>query len=347
MLANFFNGKTILVTGHTGFKGSWLVTWLEMLGANVHGLSLDPSAVNFHWSKLSLGNVSSHNIDIRNLSSLKRVIRDIRPDIIFHLAAQSLVIPSYKQPLETWETNVIGTANLLHACQGQGNIGSILIATSDKCYKNDELNKNFIETDPLGGADPYSASKASAEIVTHSFEKSYFSETLTSLCSMRAGNVIGGGDMSEYRLIPDLIRAVEKKDTLMVRNPKSTRPWQHVLDCLHGYLLLAIHSYNSRQRFNGPWNFGPSKSQIASVENIVTICKNHWPIISWEVEGSIQNNEAKTLQINSDKAQKELNWNNIWNLEKSVKETVLWYKSDLIEKKIITKDQIIEFTNDI
>ena len=348
VLDNFnkvFENKRILITGHTGFKGSWLSMWLDQLNADITGLSLNQTEEFSHWEDIRLKNIKSNIGDIRDFEFTSNVLTKSDPEIIFHLAAQPLVKKSYDYPLETWHTNVLGTANLLEISRKLKNLKSIIIITSDKCYENLETDKVYKETDRLGGFDPYSASKAAVEILVNSFQKSFFNFKNISITTARAGNVIGGGDWSEDRLIPDLIKSVIKKEDLLIRYPKATRPWQHVLDCIYGYLKLSETILN-KKIYSGAYNFGPELSSNKNVEEILEKMKKYWPNISWKTEKNIVKYESKLLNLDSQKAFKELNWKPILNLDQSIELTVEWYK-EYNYKNIISLEQLSNYTNKI
>ncbi|MGH8555996.1 MAG: CDP-glucose 4,6-dehydratase, partial [Methylococcales bacterium] len=277
LFGDCYRGRRVLLTGHTGFKGSWLALWLRHLGAEVTGLALAPATTPNHWDMLGL-DISEHRIDIRDAGAMQRAALEARPNIVFHLAAQPLVRRSYRDPLETWSTNVMGTANLLEACRKISGLQTIVAVTTDKCYLNQEWPWGYRETDPLGGHDPYSASKAGAELVAASYRASFFhGENTPLLATARAGNVIGGGDWLEDRLVPDLIRALTKNETLEIRSPGATRPWQHVLDSLSGYLLLGQKLLECRQDFAEAWNFGPDPESNRTVAEVLAGLSKHWP----------------------------------------------------------------------
>jgi CDP-glucose 4,6-dehydratase len=322
--AGFWQGKTVLVTGHTGFKGTWLSLWLTVLGARVVGYALPP-VVGSLYEKCGLAEkIESHEGDITNLSALSRCMQQAHPQLAFHLAAQSLVLQSYQQPVDTFAVNVLGTAHFLEACRTTESLRAAVVVTSDKCYENNLNGENapdhyFREGDPLGGHDPYSASKACAELVAHAYQVSYFSSQkddahLLGVATARAGNVIGGGDWSDNRLIPDIVRSVRNQIPLAIRHPEAIRPWQHVLESLQGYLTLAENLYTSPQQFQGAWNFGPDSRQNASVRRVTqSFLQRLLPddvqreaLIQWGVENALH--EAPILSLNSDKAREKLGW---------------------------------------
>lgn len=338
-----FNNTKTFITGHTGFKGSWLSLWLNQLGSSVTGLSLAPETLS-HWNDLRLDSISSNIGDIRDYDFTEKCLIKANPEIIFHLAAQPLVRESYKTPIETWQTNVIGTANLLQAARKLDNLKAIVIITSDKCYENKEIDIGYKEDDLLGGHDPYSSSKGAVELLVSSFRRSFFSlPTSPSIVTARAGNVVGGGDWSENRLIPDLIKNSKNKTPLLIRFPKATRPWQHVLDCNYGYLQLAkTLILNPSTDFNS-FNFGPPKTSNAMVEEILTMIKLTWPSIEWDIDSKDNPHEAGFLYLDSSLSKEVLNWNPILSLEKTLNMTIDWYKNH--NKNIISSyDQLSLYT---
>ncbi len=345
MLADCYRGKKVFVTGHTGFKGSWLAAWLQILGAEVIGLSLKPDTDPSHFELLNL-DLESHFIDIRDYDNLSKVLKKTKPEIIFHLAAQPLVRDSYTNPLYTLETNIIGTANVLNACREVDNLHGILVITSDKCYENREWAWGYRESDPMGGYDPYSASKGCAELVVSSFRNSFFNldqfgkQHQTLIASARAGNVIGGGDWSQDRLIPDIAKAAEKNTTVKIRNPNATRPWQHVLECLSGYLLLGEKLLCGDRHFASAWNFAPTDEGAATVLNVITKMQKLWPKIKFEIDSSVQPHEANLLKLDCSRANTILKWKNIWGLYKTIEMTAEWYREFYENNKIITQNHI-------
>jgi CDP-glucose 4,6-dehydratase len=348
-IKNFYCGKKILITGHTGFKGSWLAYWLTQLGAEVTGYALAPDYEASLFEKLHLQDIICHTIgDINNLDHLREVINKTQPEIIFHLAAQALVKRSYEEPLLTFSTNVIGSLNILESVRRCSSVKSFVYITSDKCYWNNEWVWGYRENDQLGGADPYSASKACAEHVFKSYYLSYFKEREKFGCgSVRAGNVIGGGDRSKDRIVPDIIRAVEKGDSVVLRNPQATRPWQHVLDPLHGYLQLAIHLYNNPTYYNGEaWNFGPSNQSIKTVLELTSLIVSKWKSVEVKVEALEKKfYESTLLHLSIDKAQTLLKWAPRFHFNEAAIKTAEWYKR--VEKgedpRKVTQEQIKEF----
>ena len=345
--------KRVFITGHTGFKGSWLSLWLSELGAKVKGYSLDFPTTPNHFDLLNLSkDMDSVMADIRDQEQLNHEINIHKPDIVFHLAAQSLVRSSYTEPLETYETNIIGTANVLEACRHCESVRAVIIVTSDKCYENHNQKKGYVETDALGGHDPYSASKACAELVTGSYSSSFFEPEndlakQKLVASVRAGNVIGGGDWSKDRLIPDLIRAAEENIDLQIRYPKSIRPWQHVLECLAGYLMLGEKLLDGKNAFTGPWNFGPEHVDEMSVEQLLKRFLMYWPKIKFSFDPELANlHETSILNLDSTKAFVKLGWKPVWNIEKAIEHTSKWYEEYLDNKNIISRIQLSQYVQE-
>ena len=322
----FWKGKRVFLTGHTGFKGSWLSLWLEDMGAVVKGYSLEPYTEPslFKVAKVSSG-IESEIGDIRDYDKLKSSVNSFSPEIILHLAAQPLVRDSYVDPLGTYETNVMGTANLLQASRELPNLKSIVIVTTDKCYENKEWEWGYRENEAMGGFDPYSSSKGCAELVTSAFRRSFFQSTDVAIASARAGNVIGGGDWSRDRLIPDVLRSYNQGNQVVIRNPKSTRPWQHVIEPLSGYLILAEELYNKGQAFAEPFNFGPRDEDCQSVESILNTININWEDCpGWKLDDEANPHEARFLKLDISKAKDKLNWTPKWNLESTIKRIVDW-----------------------
>jgi CDP-glucose 4,6-dehydratase len=325
----YWHSKKVLITGHTGFKGSWLAQWLIEMGAEVHGYALAPTDPNALFSCLDLEQaMNSQLADITDLDSLNRAISTTQPDVIFHMAAQALVRASYDDPLGTFQTNVTGTANLLNCAREINHACTVIVVTSDKCYLNNERRQAYKETDPLGGADPYSASKACAELVTESFRHSFFSDNTTNirLASARAGNVIGGGDWSADRLIPDFIRAGLADEPIEIRFPQAIRPWQHVLEPLSGYLILAEKLSNEPSACRA-WNFGPAEHDVLSVADLLKLANQHWPIKQTHHNRDNQPHEAGILMLDSSAARSDLGWKPQWNVAQGVEETMNWYNA--------------------
>ncbi len=346
--SNKFKGATVLITGHTGFKGAWLTAWLKMLGANLIGISLDSPTNPCHFKAGNLANgMLDLRIDIRERDALESAIISNQPDYLFHLAAQSLVRKSYSDPLETWNTNVIGTLHVLEALRKLDKSCSAVIITSDKCYDNVEWVWGYRETDALGGPDPYSASKGAAELAIRSHVKSYFPKQTSKvrIASARAGNVIGGGDWAADRIIPDCVKAWSEGSIVKLRNPHATRPWQHVLEPLSGYLALAI-AINEQPELHGEsFNFGPPAQQNHSVLELVQKMSNYWNSVRWEDISSSVNGpyESGLLKLNCDKALHSLKWQAVMGFEDTVRMTAQWYKSfyeESCEISALTSSQI-------
>ncbi|MCK4662466.1 MAG: CDP-glucose 4,6-dehydratase [Bacteroidales bacterium] len=329
-----FKDKTVLLTGHTGFKGSWLSIWFNKLGAKVIGYSLDPktSKDNFVLTNLTEKIIDIRG-DIRDFDKLKNVFTEYSPEFVFHFAAQSLVKESYKFPKETYDTNIGGTVNVLECCRLTDSVKVIINVTSDKCYKNNEWIWGYRENDPMGGFDPYSSSKGCSELITSAYRNSYFNIKNFKthgkvLSSVRAGNVIGGGDWSENRLIPDCIKAIESSNDIVLRNPEATRPWQFVLEPLRGYLLLATKMYKNPKKYYGPWNFGPNHNSIIQVKELVNLLIDHYCQGRWKVfEEQDKQHEATLLSLDISKAKLQLGWNPILNIDKAIEFTTEWYKT--------------------
>ena len=333
---NQFNNKVVVVTGHTGFKGSWITAWLKQLGAKVIGISLNLPTTPSHFAAASLvDGMVDYRIDIRNRAALEEAISLVKPDFLFHLAAQALVRKSYEDPIETWETNVLGTLNVLEALRKLNKHCAAVIITSDKCYDNVEWAWGYRETDAMGGPDPYSASKGAAELAISSYIKSYFpkASSLVRIASARAGNVIGGGDWAADRIVPDCVKAWSINRSVELRNPYSTRPWQHVLEPLSGYLSLAI-ALNQRPELHGePMNFGPQAQQNHSVYELVQQMALHWQQVRWKdvSETFAGPYESGLLKLNCDKALHYLQWHAVMGFKDTVRMTAEWYRAYYLE----------------
>ena len=341
MNRKLFNGKKILVTGDRGFKGSWLVSWLLKLGSDVYGISLKEEH-HIHYNLLNL-KYKSYEINVCDLYKVENLLKRIKPDFIFHLAAQPLVNRSYKHPIETWSTNVMGTINVLNVSRKIKNLMGILVITSDKCYENTEKDIFYKENDYLGGHDPYSSSKAAVEILVNSLRKSYFKDLQIQIATARAGNVIGGGDFSSDRLIPDIYRAILNKSQLKIRYPNAIRPWQHVLDCIYGYLLLAEKLMTNKSYYARSWNFGPKQKASKSVNDIVENFKLYFPNLEYKTYDKNVNHEAQTLQLDSSLARIDLEWKTKLNFSETIEYTALWYDKFINQKVIDTFLQIEQF----
>ena len=326
-MAGFWQGKSVLVTGHTGFKGSWLSLWLSELGAKVSGIALDPETDPSLFEQLHLADRVNHKIgDIRSYETVRQTVIEAEPDLLFHLAAQPLVLASYEAPLTNWDTNVMGTAHVLQALREVAKPCAAVMITTDKVYENREWIYPYREADRLGGHDPYSASKAACELLIASWRKSFFGDLKVRVATARAGNVIGGGDWAANRILPDLARALSEGKTLTVRNPGSSRPWQHVLEPLSGYMLLAEALYEG-VKLSDSYNFGPESSDVRPVRELVNTALGSWPG-NWEdASQSGAPHEAGLLSLGIERARDELGYAPRWNFERSVRETMLWYKA--------------------
>ena len=328
-----FKDKKVLITGHTGFKGSWLSIWLKELGADVIGYALVPYTRRDNFVVTGLKDKMTHIVaDIRNFKKIMNVFEEYQPEFVFHLAAQPLVRKSYTNPKETFEINIGGTVNILECCRLSDSVRVIINVTSDKCYENMECVWGYRESDPLGGFDPYSSSKGCSELVTAAYRRSFFNHSefsahKKSISSVRAGNVIGGGDWQKDRIVPDCIRALEVNKTIAIRNPDATRPWQHVLDPLAGYLLLAAKMWEAPEKIYGPWNFGPNYESNISVGKITDMVVAEWGAGSWSMGAGNENvHETNFLNLDISKAMSYLEWRPVWDVEKAVKKTVAWYQ---------------------
>ena len=346
---NRYKKIKVLVTGSTGFKGSWLCLWLNLLGAKVIGVALKPEKESIIFKALKIDTiVKQYYCDIKNFKELNYIIKKEKPKIIFHLAAQSIVSLSYKFPLKTFESNVLGSVNLLESCR-KNLIKNLVMITSDKCYLNQEKISGYKESDLLGGNDNYSSSKAAAEIIFNSYYKSFFRNKFVSFATARAGNVIGGGDFKKDRIVPDVIKAIKKNRTIIIRNPEATRPWQHVLEPISGYLKLGelLMRKKIKKKIVPSWNFGPTKK---SSKNVLTITKKilsqmQKKNIKIKIKKSKKFKETKLLSLNINKSKKELNWTPNLNLDQTINFTVKWYKA-YYEKKDMKKfsiNQIITY----
>lgn len=333
----FWEGKKVFVTGHTGFKGSWLSLWLQAMGAQVKGFALEPPTQPALFDEAKVAqNMTSEIGNIKDLEVLKASMSSFNPDVLIHMAAQPLVRLSYKEPIETYTTNVIGTANVLESARSCKNLKAIVSVTTDKCYENKEWAWGYRENEPMGGHDPYSSSKGCAELVTAAYRSSFFNTIETpSLASARAGNVIGGGDWADDRLVPDILRAFEKNDAVIVRNPLATRPWQHVLEPLSGYLVLAQNLYEEGNAFAEGWNFGPRDEDCRSVSWILDKMTAKWGKgASWQLDDNNNPHEAGYLKLDCSKAATRLHWQPKWNLEFTLDNIVNWHQEWLSGKNM-------------
>jgi len=336
--------KRILITGHTGFKGSWLTEWLLKYGSEVTGIALTPEVSPSHFDQLDIASrIDHHIVDVRDNVALVRVFENSQPQVVFHLAAQALVRRSYKDPKETFDVNVGGGINVLEAVRNSPSVEACVFVTSDKCYLNKELTRGYVETDELGGLDPYSASKAAAELAFATYSNAYFSERPNfAAASARAGNVVGGGDWSEDRIVPDCMRSFIANKSISLRRPQATRPWQHVLEPLSGYVTLAHRLLSDPKTAQGSWNFGPPEDSVHSVLDVVESCVRHWGVDVGIDSHQSDVHEAGLLQLNCEKARTQLNWRPRWDFERTMAETTEWYKrtSQGEQVQTITLEQI-------
>lgn len=352
LFSGIYRDKTVLVTGHTGFKGSWLVFWLNKMGAKVVGYSFEAPTIPNHIGLLYLDIISVIG-DIRDLDKLNQTFEEYKPDIVFHLAAQSLVRLSYENPIETYETNVMGTLKVFEACR-KSNVKAIVNITSDKAYENKEWLWGYRENDPMGGYDPYSSSKGCADILANSYRNSYFNPKdykkmhNTLLASCRAGNVIGGGDWAKDRLMTDIMLSVSLTKKVSIRNPYATRPWQHVLEPLSGYLHIGQKLLEEKVEFSEAWNFGPSDEGSITVEEVVKNVKKHWDKIAYEINiDSQQLHEANLLKLDCSKAHILLKWKDVWGSQATFEKTVKWYKAYYENnQEVLTKSDLESYVID-
>ena len=352
-MLNIYQNKRVFITGNTGFKGSWLTAFFKTLNINIEGYALAPETKPNHFVLLNI-DYKTTIANILDQDKLDLAIRKAEPDIIFHLAAQALVRSSYLDPVNTYETNVLGTLNVLEAARKCKSVKAIVLITTDKVYENKETEKPYLETDELGGYDMYSSSKACCEILIKSYRNSFFNiadykvKHNVLIASARAGNVIGGGDWNKDRLIPDIAIASSNDKKVQIRNPRSVRPWQHVLDCLYGYLLLGARLLNEEKAFAEAWNFSPYSSETKTVEEITAIAKCSWNKIDIEF-GTLPDNfhEAELLTLDNSKAIEKLHWKPIWNTTEAVQKTIEWYKTYYQDNRILTKNNIADYIKEI
>ncbi len=347
---NVFSGKKIIVTGHTGFKGTWLIVWLLMLGAKIKGIALNPSTEPSHYKKLKISKkIIDKRFSILDRNKLTKEIVEYKPDFVFHLAAQAIVKESYVSPLSTWDTNLTGTINVINALTKLNNKCISIIVTSDKCYKNKEIIRGYRENDELGGYDPYSASKGAAELAIQSYIKSFFNNNRKVLIAIgRAGNVIGGGDWSKDRILPDCVKSWSRGKEVVMRNPESTRPWQHVLEPLSGYLTLAQNLTINHKLHGEAFNFGPKERLSRNVLSLVKEMSIYWQNVKWKIVKDKKIQEAGLLRLNCEKAKNLLKWKSNLNFSQTVKLTAMWYKSfydNNLNVEHLTQQQIISFVN--
>ncbi len=350
LFGGVYDGKRILVTGHTGFKGSWLCLWLTAMGARVSGLALDPDTDPSHWNLLALPDVADHRVDLRDRAGVRAVFERAQPEIVFHLAAQPLVRRSYREPVATFETNVMGLLNVLDAVRDCPTVRALVNATTDKVYKDRHNDSGYRESDCLGGHDPYSSSKACAEILSTCYRKSFFHGNGSDgfaprLATARAGNVIGGGDWAEDRLVPDLVRAAQANRALMIRNPSATRPWQHVLDPLSGYLRLGQALLDDADCADA-WNFGPDPEGELTVREIADRLHAGWPSLRVELDHEAQPHEAAVLRLDCSKAKHRLGWRPTWSIDVALERTGGWYRDFHDSARLRTADDLAAYVDD-
>jgi CDP-glucose 4,6-dehydratase len=333
-LKSVFDKRRVLVTGHTGFKGSWLTLLLNQMGASVCGIALPPEVKNCHFELLKIQNCIDHReANINDPEIVDKIVSDFKPEIIFHLAAQPLVRLSYDEPFNTFQTNVLGSVNVLEACRKHSSVRALIFVTSDKCYRNNEWIWGYRENDELGGIDPYSASKAAAEVVFSSYCQSFFGKRDGfGAASVRAGNVIGGGDWAKDRIIPDCVRALLQSNDILIRNPNSVRPWQHVLDPIYGYITLAARLLEAPKQYTGAWNFGPKTDSVKTVSDLVEMAIKVWGSGTVSIVQQMEAvHEARLLHLNCDKANQELQWYPRWDAGTAIAETIKWYRSVMLD----------------
>jgi len=351
LFGGIYRGKRVLVTGHTGFKGSWLALWLHEMGAQVAGYALPAPTEPSHWRMLGV-TIDETIGDLRDAELLEATVSRFRPEIVFHLAAQPLVRESYRIPAETYAVNVVGTVNVYEACRKAGCVKAVVSITTDKVYQNREWEYGYREVDPFGGYDPYSASKACAEIASASYRDSFWPldqygiKHHTLLCTTRAGNVVGGGDWALDRLVPDLMRAASENGVAVLRNPDSTRPWQHVLEPLSGYLMLGWRLLEGKKEFAEGWNFGPDEDGVVPVRKVAAFMQKAWPAICTEFKPDPNApHEARLLKLDCAKAKSRLGWRPVWNSQGTVETTANWYKVFYTEQKMVSRSDILKYAS--
>jgi CDP-glucose 4,6-dehydratase len=353
LFGGVYKDKTVFITGHTGFKGSWLAAWLRLLGANVVGFSLKPDTEPAHFNLIK-NDYTSIIADINKASILKKALKTHKPNIVFHLAAQPLVRESYTNPVLTYQTNFIGTLNLYEAVRSTPSVKAVICITTDKVYQNREWERGYIENDNLGGHDPYSASKACVEILSDSYRKSFFSTGIPTeqdkigLATLRAGNVIGGGDWANDRLFPDTMKAAADNKSVFIRNPNAIRPWQHVLEPLSAYLLLGQKLLTENtNRYAKAWNIGPDLEDCQPVKSVLEKVKKHWAKVDFQFEKDEKKlHEAHLLKLDTTLAKTELNWKPVWQLDKAIEKTVEWYKAFYESKQVLTLNHLETYIKD-
>jgi len=350
LFGGVYSGRRVLVTGHTGFKGSWLALWLQTLDAEVAGLALPPDTEPSHWNLLGTRLEREFISDLRDQERVRAAVEMFQPEVVFHLAAQSLVRRGYRDPAATFDTNVRGLVHLLEAVRGCGSVRVVVNATTDKVYEVHEAPDGYREGDPLGGHDPYSASKACAEIMSACYQRSYFDRVddagrRVRLATARAGNVVGGGDWAEDRLVPDMVRSVKAGNTVRLRNPGATRPWQHVLEPLSGYLRLGQVLLDG-ELDGGAWNFGPSADATLSVGDVVRRMQYHWPELRFEQDAGPHPHEAEKLALDCGKASRELGWRPVWNAEATLARIARWYRRFLDDGVIGSREDLEAYVAD-
>ena len=343
LFGGIYKDKVCLVTGDTGFKGSWLAYWLTEMEAKVIGYSLEPITTPNHFKLLNNSHTSIIG-DTRDFYNLNKVFNQYKPKIVFHLAAQPLVHYSYENPVETYQTNIMGTINIFEAARNSKFVRAIVNVTSDKCYDNKEWIWGYRENDPMGGHDPYSSSKGCAELLTASYQRSFFNKEIKLLASARAGNVIGGGDWSSYRLIPDIVKAAAIEKTVQIRSPFATRPWQHVLEPLSGYLTLGWRLLEGKKQFAEGWNFGPNVDHNVSVREVTEKAKVLWNKIDYKVDENLYDyHESNLLMLDCSKANKLLKWKSVWDLQQTLVKTICWYKTFYQKRELNTSSDLKDF----
>ena len=347
LFGSAYEGRTVLVTGDTGFKGSWLCLWLEKLGATVIGYADNIPTRPSHYALLKMG-YKSYRGDICDRVKLTSIIKKHKPDIVFHLAAQSLVRSSFMNPIETYRANVLGSLAVMEAVRMSGMVKGLINVTTDKVYENEEVIKAYVETDRIGGYDPYSSSKACVEILSDSYRRSFFDDAGILMVTARAGNVIGGGDWAKDRLVPDIMRSVGKNQQVVIRNPRSIRPWQHVLEPLSGYLLLGQRVLDKKADIAGAWNFGPDSDQCVSVLDVLKALQKSWTAVDYllAAETDEKYHEAKILMLSFEKVRRQLGWESVWKLEATARHTAEWYKAYFKNRESLAEIQLDKYVKD-